>query len=87
MVVLVELRPPSRYARPFLGVGVLGGFTTFSAYAVEIRALAAGGHAATAGMYLGVSVVAGLLASVAGVAGVRAVAAVARRAEAGEESA
>lgn len=28
-----------RLARPFLGPGVLGGFTTFSAYAEEVRAL------------------------------------------------
>lgn len=28
-----------RLARPFLGAGVLGGFTTFSTYADEVRAL------------------------------------------------
>jgi fluoride exporter len=87
MVVLVELRPPSRYARPFLGVGVLGGFTTFSAYTSQIRALATTGHAGTAGLYLAGSVVAGLLASVAGVAAARAVGAGARPGEIVEESA
>jgi fluoride exporter len=30
---------PHRYARPFLGIGVLGGFTTFSTYTADTRAL------------------------------------------------
>jgi fluoride exporter len=79
MVVLVEVRRPSRYARPFLGVGVLGGYTTFSAYTSEIRALATSGHGATAGVYLVGSVVAGLLATLLGVVGARAVAGAGQR--------
>jgi len=39
MVVITELTTPHRLARPFLGVGVLGGFTTFSTYAVDIQQL------------------------------------------------
>jgi fluoride exporter len=39
MVVLAETTAPHRLARPFLGVGVLGGFTTFSTYAVDVRLL------------------------------------------------
>jgi len=35
LVVLTELRRPHRLVRPFLGTGVLGGFTTFSTYAVD----------------------------------------------------
>lgn len=36
MVALTERTArPHRLARPFLGVGVLGGFTTFSAYSVD----------------------------------------------------
>ena len=35
MVSLLDVWRPSRYARPFLGIGVLGGFTTFSSYAFE----------------------------------------------------
>ena len=29
--------PPHRYVRPFLGVGVLGGYTTFSTYMLDTR--------------------------------------------------
>ncbi|PXX54739.1 protein CrcB [Nocardia tenerifensis] len=39
MVVITEIRPAHPLVRPFLGVGVLGGFTTFSTYANDIRAL------------------------------------------------
>ncbi|WP_218618097.1 fluoride efflux transporter FluC [Cryptosporangium aurantiacum] len=43
MVLVTEVYPNQRLLRPFLGVGVLGGFTTFSTYVVDV------GHAATAG--------------------------------------
>lgn len=39
MTVLLELTAPHRLARPFLGIGVLGGFTTFSTYAVDFKVL------------------------------------------------
>jgi fluoride exporter len=39
MVVILELTEPHRLVRPFLGIGVLGGFTTFSAYALETHEL------------------------------------------------
>lgn len=52
----------SRYARPFGAVGVLGGFTTFSAYMVESTGLLREGAAWTAGAYLAGSLVVGLLA-------------------------
>ncbi|MFC4335146.1 fluoride efflux transporter FluC [Salininema proteolyticum] len=43
MVFAVELRPGTGYLRPFLGVGVMGGFTSFSAYILDIgRAVGAG---------------------------------------------
>ena len=34
--LLVGLRPHGRWSRPFLGTGVLGGFTTMSAFAVQV---------------------------------------------------
>ena len=45
-----------------LGPGLLGGFTTLSAYAEEARALVAGGHVALAAAYIAGTVGACLLA-------------------------
>jgi CrcB protein len=39
MVLLLELTYPHRLARPFLGVGVLGGYTTYSTFAVDVLML------------------------------------------------
>lgn len=63
MVILLERMKPHRYARPFLGVGVLGGFTTFSAYAVETHGLLVEGRVPTALAYLFGSLALGLLAT------------------------
>ena len=46
----------------FLGPGILGGFTTLSAYSEQTRALLAGGHVAVAGLYLVGTLAACLLA-------------------------
>lgn len=67
MVLLAEVWPPSRHLRPFLGTGVLGGYTTFSTYMLDARNLLVAGHAATAGAYLAASLAGGLAAVWAGV--------------------
>jgi CrcB protein len=73
MVLVVDVWPPTRYARPFLGTGVLGGFTTFSTYLLDTRSLLAGDRPLTAGVYLVGSLAVGLLGVVGGAAGVRLV--------------
>ncbi|MGN9776918.1 FluC/FEX family fluoride channel [Micromonospora sp. H33] len=65
MAVLARRGGPA-LARPFLGVGVLGGYTTFSTYAVEAHQLAVAGAPATALAYLATTLVGALLAVWAG---------------------
>lgn len=66
VVLVTEARESHPAVRPFLGVGVLGGFTTFSTYAVEAHQLLTGGHLVVAGLYLVLTVVTALLAVVLG---------------------
>ena len=63
----------SRDAREAIGVGFLGGFTTFSTFSVQIVTEAEGGRTGTAALYLLVSVVGGIAAAVGGYALGRAV--------------
>lgn len=72
MVTITELTSPHRLLRPFLGIGVLGGYTTFSAYSVEVVQLLQAGRAGPALGYLAVTPVAALAAVWAGAAAVRA---------------
>ena len=69
--VLAARDPEPAWARPFLAVGVLGGYTTYSAFAVEVVTLTDAGALATAAAYVLASVVGGVLAVAAGVAAVR----------------
>ncbi|CAL9597183.1 Putative fluoride ion transporter CrcB [Streptomyces sp. enrichment culture] len=62
MAVLAGLRTVHPLVRPFLGTGVLGGFTTFSTYAVDVRQLAVAGHLRTALAYLAATPLAALAA-------------------------
>lgn len=66
MVVVIERLPEQRLVRPFLGTGILGGFTTFSTYAVDTRALLAADRPALAAAYVVGTLVVGLLAVVLG---------------------
>jgi CrcB protein len=78
MIFVTDVWPPSRYVRPFLGVGVLGGFTTFSTYTLDTRALLLSGRTGLAGLYVLASLVCGLIAVWAGIAGARALVVLAR---------
>lgn len=66
MVLVIERWPDRRLVRPFFGTGILGGFTTFSTYAVDIRTLVIADRPATAAAYVVGTLVIGLLAVVAG---------------------
>lgn len=52
MVVVTHVLTRQRLLRPFLGTGVLGGFTTFSTYTLDIQQLVAAHHIDTALLYL-----------------------------------
>lgn len=62
MIVLLDVVTPHRLMRPFLGVGVLGGYTTFSTFGVETVRLVRDQHLGMAVAYLLASVLCCLLA-------------------------
>ena len=68
MVLVTEVWTGRPLLRPFLGVGLLGGFTTFSTYTVDVVRLAGAGASRTALAYLAATVVAALVAVYAGTA-------------------
>ena len=71
MVLILDFWPPSRYLRPFLGVGVLGGYTTFSTYMLDTRTLLTEGRVPAAFGYLLGTLLTGLIAVWAGVLAAR----------------
>jgi CrcB protein len=71
MVLVTEVFTGRRLLRPFLGVGVLGGYTTFSTYVVDIQRLFAGGSGRTGLLYLGATALAAVAAAQAGITGAR----------------
>ncbi|MBN0043675.1 CrcB family protein [Streptomyces actuosus] len=73
MVLITEALAAHRLVRPFFGTGVLGGFTTFSTYAVDIQKLVDTGHARTALAYLAATPLAALAAVWAAAAATRRV--------------
>jgi CrcB protein len=62
MVYLLDVWPPRRFLRPFLAVGLIGGYTTFSTYAGGVMTLLTGGRLALADSYALTSVLAALAA-------------------------
>lgn len=71
MVLVTQVWPAQRLVGPFLGVGVLGGYTTFSTYVVDIGRAATAGAATTALAYLAATLVGALLAVWAGAGATR----------------
>lgn len=72
MVHVSETGRAHPLARPFLGVGLLGGYTTFSTYAVQVHGLLASGEPVLALAYLLGTALSALLAVAAGVVAARA---------------
>jgi len=66
MALITRVRAGQRLLRPLLGVGVLGGFTTFSTYVVDIQQATAVGAAGTGLLYAAATLVAALVAVWAG---------------------
>jgi CrcB protein len=69
VVAVLALRalPHRPLVRPFFGVGILGGFTTFSTYVVDISHLFDQRSFVVAGAYLAGTLVAALVAAQAGI--------------------
>lgn len=63
---LIDRPGVHRLARPFVGVGFLGGWTTFSALAVDVVELTHTGHAQAAIIYVGSTFAVGVLAVAVG---------------------
>lgn len=69
----VETTPGRERVRLLLGTGVLGGYTTYSALALETERLLTGGHLVQGLVYIGATIVVGLVAAVLGTAAGRRV--------------
>ena len=68
VVHVAEVREAHPLVRPFLGVGVLGGFTTFSTFAVDADQLLAEGRLGVALGYLAATVLGSVGAAALGLA-------------------
>ena len=71
MVVITDVWSAHRLLRPFVGVGVLGGYTTFSTYTVDIQQLVAAQAPRTGLLYLASTLAVALAAVYGGIAGTR----------------
>jgi CrcB protein len=72
MAVITAAVGPHRLVRPFLGIGILGGYTTFSTYATDTLDLVMTGHPFTGLSYAVGTVAAALIAVLAGSEATRA---------------
>jgi CrcB protein len=82
MALTVEVWTGQPLVRPFLGVGVLGGYTTFSAAVVDVQQLITAGRPGIALGYLAGTALAALAAVQLGMALIRAVTRPARKRDA-----
>lgn len=73
LICLIEQFPRGRLARPVLGTGVMGAYTTFSTYMVDTVLLIRAGDIGTALIYLVASALVGLAAMWGGISGARLV--------------
>jgi fluoride exporter len=64
-----SMERPHPWLRPFLGVGVLGGWTTFSSFALDTHAMVDAGRGGLAAAYVVGSLVVGVSAVGLGLAG------------------
>ncbi len=79
LALLLEMFPSSRYARPALGTGFIGAFTTFSSLATATDHLLAHSHPVLAMAYTFGSVFGGLAAALLGLVCGRAISTVSGR--------
>ncbi|GAB3713310.1 fluoride efflux transporter FluC [Nocardiopsis nanhaiensis] len=63
MELIAHRWPRNRYVRPFWGVGFLGGYTTFSAYAMDVVTALERGHPQVALAYLGLTLAGAVIAA------------------------
>lgn len=73
MTLLLTAWAHTRYLRPFLGAGVLGGYTTFSTYLLDTRTMLAAGHQLLAVVYVASTLALGFVAVLLGIGAGRVV--------------
>jgi CrcB protein len=64
--LVLERWPPTRYVRPFVGIGICGGYTTWSTFMTETALLTRDHRPGLAAVYVAASVSGGLAATYAG---------------------